>query len=724
MQKRLHKIWAWIGERLQQTLAHDRFIFAWLAGFGIATTTSAVIVAIGNPIGDTLSAHALHISKVVAINGLLFLVCSVALAVLFSLIYLRLPRFLVASFSYTAISSIIILTQSKSGTLFSSIVGIGYSLIVLCIISLGILFFHKNINNIIKISTLVAVLIIVTIVLVINHNDRQRNILPEIDAYTIADVTNEDPAKPGEYDYDFFTYGSGYDENREWFGEAVDETTPTVNASHFITKWGEEREDFWGFDQTELPINGRAWLPKGEGDFPVVLMVHGNHTMEYFSTSGYDYLGELLASKGFIAISVDEDFINYSNIFGSPNKNYKLRTWMIMQHLAQLQQMNNDPDHLFHEKIAFDQVGLMGHSRGGQAVLMAEDYERFFEDEEDEEFRKSMESINIAGIVAIAPTDKQIDDKKPRIHNTSYLLMHGARDADVSDYRSDRQFYRATFDQNNDGFKASIYIGGANHTQFNTDWGSSDLSLPRGIFLNKKQILPPTEQQQIAKVYMSAFFESVFTENVSYDQLFQNYRYGKDWLPDTALVSKYQHASFESIKKYNQESEAIKTDGFSEAKVVTPKHRRDHDRFQKALQLEWEKEASLPIQLENVDLEAKERLVLTMANINDEEKNHSVPEIDVELEMTDGRSVRLPLDDFMSFQPIIETDYTHFGLFDSIFREGRYKNSWEPIFQTFEIPIEAFEETSPELERNQVQKMTLHFSAHLGKILIEEIGVH
>src|SRR5690625_4859995 len=253
-------------------------------------------------------------------------------------------------------------------------------------------------------------------------------------------------------------------------------------------------------------------------------MVHGNHTMEYFSTSGYDYIGQLLASRGFIAISVDEDFINYSNTFGIPNDDHELRAWMLLQHLVYLQQMNNTPGNDLYQNIDFDQVALVGHSRGGQAALMATDYTTFFD---DDELLKNMESVNIKGVVAIAPTDKTMNGKKPNIHNTSYLLLHGARDADVYDFRGDQQFYRTTFDAYYDGFKATLYIADANHTQFNTNWGRMDLSLPRGLFLNQKQTMPPEDQQQIAKVYLSAFFESIFSEKTTYDKLLKDYLNGK-----------------------------------------------------------------------------------------------------------------------------------------------------------------------------------------------------
>ena len=42
----------------------------------------------------------------------------------------------------------------------------------------------------------------------------------------------------------------------------------------------------------------------------MILTVHGNHGMEHHSDPGYAYLGEHLSSRGFVMVSVDENFIN------------------------------------------------------------------------------------------------------------------------------------------------------------------------------------------------------------------------------------------------------------------------------------------------------------------------------------------------------------------------------------------------------------------------------
>jgi len=714
------KIKRWFVARLKRIPERDHYFTSWfMLSFLMATTFLAIIVAVSNPVGTTLFSHLLNIGKLIVVNMILFPIWTMVIGALFSFIYLPFPRLFLASFSYLITATITILMVAKSGTLFSILIAIIYGLIALGLGFIFILLSHKNVGKQTKSAVVMITLMLGAGYLLINQITHQQTEIPAI-ADHMEPMIDENPAHKGNFKYHFFTYGSGSDLHRDEFAENVDYITPTVDASDFVNKWREKRETFWGFNTSELPINGRVWLPEGEGTFPVILMVHGNHTMEYLSTGGYDYLGELLASRGFIAISVDQDFINYSSTYGSPNRNYELRTWMLLQHLVHLETMNNTIDHELYEKIDYQQVALVGHSRGGQAALMGADYKTFFPDDER---LKSLEDMNIKAVVAIAPTDKSVDSKRASIHNTSYLLLHGARDADVSSIR-DQGFYRTTFDPDHDGFKAAVYIADANHTHFNSDWGSMDLSFPRGIFLNQKQTLDPEDQQQVAKVYLSAFFESVFHDHSSYEKLFQDYRYGKDWLPNTSIVNQYKHASYTPIITFKQnEVNMIDVDGFTNWEIKRPKDRNDQNRMLDALELQWDKKASYMIHLPDGEFNTGKHLVLTMANIDDEQINENMPKIEIEIETKDHVSVRIPLDEFMPFPSVIATEFTHFGLFDRIFRDEKYEKSWEPVFQSFEIPIKTFEKENIEFKRENINKITLHFQPGPGKILIEEIGI-
>lgn len=62
--------------------------------------------------------------------------------------------------------------------------------------------------------------------------------------------------------------------------------------------------------QKDAPIAGKIWFPKEAENCPVVFMAHGNHSITAESYRGYDYLGEYLASHGYVFVSVDENILN------------------------------------------------------------------------------------------------------------------------------------------------------------------------------------------------------------------------------------------------------------------------------------------------------------------------------------------------------------------------------------------------------------------------------
>ena len=133
-----------------------------------------------------------------------------------------------------------------------------------------------------------------------------------------------------------------------WIG-SVTLRTPTVDGSKLASvpgPAGKEREKYWGFGFNKMPVNGRVWYPEGEGPFPLVLIVHGNHNMREFSDPGYAYLGELLASRGFILVSVDENFLN-----GGIRGENDARGWMLLQHLRQWRRFNDSTGSPFAGKV-------------------------------------------------------------------------------------------------------------------------------------------------------------------------------------------------------------------------------------------------------------------------------------------------------------------------------------------------------------------------------------
>lgn len=383
---------------------------------------------------------------------------------------------------------------------------------------------------------------------------------------SVSPIQADSPSARGDFQFSTFTYGSGKDLRREEFAEGVTYQTESVDGRAFIDNWekfgGWWREKYWGFDAKELPINARVWMPKGEGPFPLVLVVHGNHSMQDYSDPGYDYLGEHLASRGMILASVDENFINgtWTNLFGRLERENDARGWILLEHLRVWEQWNQDASHPLFGKADMDKIALMGHSRGGEAVghaamLNALEYYP------DDASIKLGYHFKIRGIVAIAPVDGQY---KPggsgtKFENVDYLTIHGAQDADVTSFAGAMQYERIKFADSTYHFKSAVYISGANHGQFNTSWGDNDYGVTYKGILNLGQLMPAAEQQEVARVYIGAFLEASLNQRKEYLPLFVDARKGKNWLPESIYLSQFEDSNARIWADFDEDFELTST---------------------------------------------------------------------------------------------------------------------------------------------------------------------
>ena len=377
---------------------------------------------------------------------------------------------------------------------------------------------------------------------------------PALADYVLQDRTLDlpNPGLPGDYVVNTLTYGSGRDLRRDEYGENVTLLARTVDGSKLIENWdglsGWLRTSYWGFDATELPLQARVWMPEGSGPFPLVLVVHGNHSMEDFSDPGYDYLGELFASRGIILASVDENFINSSlsarvNLLderpGLKQEN-DARAWLLLEHLAQFRDWNSKAGHFFHDKIDMERLALIGHSRGGEAVGIAAAFNRLrhYPDDASQQFDFG---FNLRGVIAISPVYGQYQPRsRPTpVTDVNYFTIHGDMDGDVQSFEGVAQYSRVFFSGDDYRFRSSLYVTGANHGQFNTTWENLDVGRFNAWSLNLGRIMPREEQRTVAKVYFSAFLETVFNDNESYLPLFKDARFGAKWLPDTFYINQF-----------------------------------------------------------------------------------------------------------------------------------------------------------------------------------------
>ena len=573
-----------------------------------------------------------------------------------------------------------------------------------------------------------------------------------------AKLAAANPSLPGPYAVKTLTYGRGDDLRRAEYGKTVAIRTGSFDASKFFKDFkGWQawiRRKYWGFGMDHLPINGRVWYPDGPGPFALVLMVHGNHGMSQFSDPGYAYLGNLLASRGFIFASIDENFLN-SGLYHDPPKQQITRGIMLLEHLKTWHQWNAAQGNPFYGKIDLQNVALMGHSRGGEAVATAVLFNKlaYFPDDATIPFHYN---FPIKSIVAVAPVDGQY---KPagqwrRIQDVDYFTIQGSNDGDVSSFQGSRQWDHVGFSNGSNHFKAELYIYRANHGQFNTEWGRTDHGAPGNWFLNLRSLIPGEDQRQIAKVYFSAFLETTLHNRREYLPVFEDYRTVRDWLPRTLYVNRFLDSSNQVVSNFSEDADVTTTTlpgGHVEEKNLTLWKEgkipyRNGDRDYNGVFIGWNakpgkngKSASTANYTINLpptlpaDWKLDKDSALTMSiAVTDEtapsggskgkgkkakEKDPEKPAVTdftIALETKDGSTVKLPVSNFNSLLPPLEVRLTKLPYLDT----QMYKVPSEPAFQSVTAPLAAFLQQNPQFDPAQLKAIHLVFDHTPSRVII------
>lgn len=364
-------------------------------------------------------------------------------------------------------------------------------------------------------------------------------------------IAAQNPGTPGTFRVKTMYYGSGTDKRRAEYRDSVTLKTTAVDGSAFVTIEGpaaKAREKDWGITTKKLPLNGRVWYPEGDGPFPLVLIVHGNHDPTDYSDPGYRYLGEQLASRGFILVSVDENFIN-----GLSGENDG-RGWLLLKHLERWKKWNDSVGSPFHGKVDMRKIALMGHSRGGEAVAHAATFNRLGHYPDDAKVTMNF-NFDIKAIVAIAPVDGQYRPASvfEPLENVNYLVIHGSHDGDVSSFDGLRQYQRLKFTDGQPWFKSAWYVYRANHGQWNSGWGNKDNGPRSARSLDLRGLIPMADQMQFGRVVITAFLESTLHDRKEYLPMFRDHRVAGEWLPKTMYMTRFQASGFKPMAQFDED---------------------------------------------------------------------------------------------------------------------------------------------------------------------------
>ena len=157
---------------------------------------------------------------------------------------------------------------------------------------------------------------------------------------------------------------------------------------------------------------------------------------------------------GFVAISVDERQTDKQADWMGWTQNIVRRAELAIASLAHMQQLDVAGP-IFQGRIDFGRTGLMGHSRGGDCVIVIPE-------------RITLAGVAIRAVLSLAPVNSGANSGRPQGY--PFMTFLPAADGDVSD-NNGAQFY----DQAVPGpFKTQLYIDHANHNFFNRQWLNDD----------------------------------------------------------------------------------------------------------------------------------------------------------------------------------------------------------------------------------------------------------
>jgi len=557
--------------------------------------------------------------------------------------------------------------------------------------------------------------------------------------YQVEPIEAADPSADGLYTYRTYFYGSGDDKHRKEYGEGVDFKTEPVDASSFMDSF-DKMPRYWGFDFDSLPLNGRVWFPDGSGPFPLVLIVHGNHNMKDFSDPGYEYLGKLLAGRGFIAVSVDENFLNQE--FGGEND---ARAFVLLEHLNVWDTWNQTEGHTFAGRVDMDRIAMIGHSRGGESVAHAAAFNRLERYPDDANVKLDY-NFDIRSVIAIAPCDGQYRPAghPTELENVNYLVIQGGHDADVSTFMGLRQYHRVYFTDDHFWFKSAIYVYRANHSRFNTAWGRLDFGGPVSWVINDKPIMDMESQRKVAKVLISAFLEATLNNRDEYLPMFKDIRKAGQWLPEDIYVNRYEDSNFIIIADFEEDFD-VTTTAVSGGRLhgenlltwkeayIPYRDKGNATQENSAVVLEWDNENGQdpnseeigaytvtlsPELVRELDLDRGANIVFSIGT--ESEEQYEPLDLTIELCDSDGNCAALPLSSIGPVHPALMVRLAKWKWLE----KKHIEKFSERILQSYEMPIHSFIESNNSFEPSRLESIRFLFDrSNYGIILLDDIGV-
>ncbi|GAA1941876.1 hypothetical protein [Nocardioides hwasunensis] len=309
-------------------------------------------------------------------------------------------------------------------------------------------------------------------------------------------------------------------------------------------------------DRAAIELTGRVYAPVDAAGrhLPVVVLAHGlfwtcaNDTSgkaegswpcrERFvgihSDQGYDYLGQTLAARGMLVVSVGANGVNAGELGEVADR---ARALVAFRHLRLWQRLTErgsgrlvgaltdattgqpvTPD--LADAADFQRVGLMGHSRGGRGMMWAA---------AKKNRHLVPDGVRLRAVFGMAAAEPPFMDRAfKRLQVTDVPLMTWGGTCDATGADEFNRLARRAHNRVN----IHITVHGANHNNLNTRWaassglpgGEDDASHPKGrpgrCYTRDgglTRTLGEDDERTVAATYIEAFFARRLQGDRSFD---------------------------------------------------------------------------------------------------------------------------------------------------------------------------------------------------------------
>ncbi|MFF5250068.1 hypothetical protein ACFY3V_37800 [Streptosporangium sp. NPDC000095] len=288
-----------------------------------------------------------------------------------------------------------------------------------------------------------------------------------------------------------------------------------------------------GLGGRQAEIRAKTYLPKeATGRLPLVVFQHGRHSACYnpvtrqtsnttwpcpagqqpiLSFTGYDGPADVLASHGYAVVSVSANGVNAADNPFSEDRGALARGEVVMRHLDLLADATKGKGEakiveLFKGRLDMDDVGLMGHSRGGEGVVKAALLNA-----------GRPKPYGIKAVLPLAPTDFA----RATLPNIPMSVFLPYCDGDVSNQQGQHFYDDSLYAfEKDEAFRSSLMIMGTNHNFFNTEWTPGVAVAPASDDWSNRNDpvcgstaapgrLTPAEQYAVGTAYIAGFFRLV-----------------------------------------------------------------------------------------------------------------------------------------------------------------------------------------------------------------------